>query len=227
MKTWVQGEVLTANDLNTALSTGINTERWNFSNNISIVANTINVASTATFTGNVSIANTSVFYAPGAIVQANSTYYTTPTSFSIPASYNTFTDVPGLSVNITPRSANSKIYILARVFGEFNDQTLSWDTMFTIKRNGSPINLPPQPGTLTIGHHMPCLTYYSNDGNSTPEITFFDLIDSPANTSVQTYSVSMNSTSASTYYVNRCVNGGTAGGFERGTSSITVFEIAQ
>lgn len=231
MKTWVQGEVLTANDLNTALSTGINTERWAFSNTVSF-SNTVNFAAasfanTTNFTGNVSIANTSIFYAPGTIVQANNTYFTTPTSYSIPASYSTYTDVPGLSVNITPRSANSKIYITARIFGEFNATSGTWDVIFAIKRNGTPINLPPQPGTNNLGHHMATTTYTNTDADSTPEPCFFDMMDSPANTGILTYTVGACSGGSYTHYINRCVNGATTPGYERGTSSITVFEIAQ
>lgn len=226
MRTFLQGEVLTANDLNTVLTTGISTEPWAFSNTVTF-SNTTNFSKTAVFTANVSIANTSVFYAPGTIVQVNNTLIVNSTSFGLSTTYTNFIDVPGLSVSITPRSANSKIYITARVFGEIQPQTSNWDTVYAIKRNGTPINLPPQPGTLLIGHHMGALTYYADDSNSTPEPVFFDMIDSPANTSVLTYNVSIASTSASNYYLNRCVNAGTSGGLERGTSTITVFEIAQ
>lgn len=226
MRTFLQGEVLTANDLNTVLTTGISTEPWAFSNTVTF-SNTANFSKTAVFTANVSIANTSVFYAPGTIVQSNSVYYTTPTSYSIPANISTYTDVPGLSVSITPRSANSKIYVTARIFGEFNPNDGSWDVIFTIKRNGSPINLPAQPGSLPLGHHMAALTYFVNNADSTPENVFFDMMDSPANTNVQTYTVGSTSGGAYTYFINRCVNGATSGGYERGTSSITVFEIAQ
>ena len=227
MRTFLQGEVLTANDLNTVLTTGISTEPWAFSNTVTF-SNTANFSKPTTFTANVSIANTSVFYAPGSIVQANNTYLVNPTSFSITQGYNNYTDVPGLSVNITPRSANSKIYITARVFGEYNPQSGNWNTVFAVKRNGTTINLPPQPGTLPLGHHMSTLTYLAADQDSTPEVVFFDCFDSPANTATQTYNVSMCTVDAGqSYFLNRCVNAATAGGYERGTSSITVFEIAQ
>lgn len=180
------------------------------------------------FTGNVTMDNTTAnFYVPGAIVQSNTFYTVTPFSYSIPASITTYTDIPTLSVNITPKSIKSRIYITARIFGEYNPQTVNWNTVYVIKRNGVPINLPAQPGTLIIGHHMATLSYLADNADSTPEPCFFDMIDTPNTTNTLVYSVATSSDTASTHFINRCVNATTAGGYERGSSSITVFEIAQ
>ena len=70
------------------------------------------------------------------------------------------------------------------------------------------------------------LGYYGNDADSTPEGTFFDCYDSPASTSAQTYQVYINTNNAMTLYTNRCVNSSTGSDYERGTSSVTLFEIA-
>jgi hypothetical protein len=166
-------------------------------------------------------------YVPGHVLQFVNTTYTTPTSVSIPASYNTYTDVTGVAVTITPKSVNSKIYIRARWTGELNPTAdMSWQSVFGIKRNGTLIGLPPQLGSSTIGIHMPSISHYASDNDSTSEHGFFDCWDAPASTSALTYQLTFTSTTGGTMYINRCVNGTTSGGYERGTSSITVMEIA-
>lgn len=167
-------------------------------------------------------------YAPGHIIQVVNTYQVDPYSLSVPSTYNTLTDLPGLAATITPKSDASKIYMIVRWFGEFNPvSSMGWSTMFNIKRNGSAIGLPPQPGTLTLGIAMASLSYFANDNDSTPEMAMFDYLDSPSSTSALTYQVCVASNSGGSMFVNRCVNATTSGGYERGTSSITLMEIAQ
>lgn len=166
------------------------------------------------------------FYAPGHIIQVVNTYVSSPSSLSIPASYNTYTDIPGITASITPKNANSKIYMTVRWFGEYSPQTIAYEVMFNMKRNGNLIGQPPQPGTVAIGIHMAAISYYANDADSTPETCFFDYYDTPSTTSSLTYQLCVSSVSAGTMYINRCVNATTSGGYERGTSSITLFEIA-
>jgi hypothetical protein len=163
---------------------------------------------------------------PGQIIQVVNTYLTSPTSQSISAGYNVYNDLSGFAATITPRSASSKIYMTVRWFGEFGDQSQNYNTMWNIKRNGTLLGQPPQPGTLTIGIHMTAISYWANDGDSTPETCFFDYYDTPATTSPVTYQVSIACPNAYTLYTNRCVNATTSGGYERGTSSITLFEIS-
>lgn len=165
-------------------------------------------------------------YSPGSIVQVINTFYTTPTSVALPASYNTYTDIPGITATITPKSSNSKIYMTVRWFGEFSVQSSTNDTMFSVKRNGTPIGQPPQPGTLPLGIAVGSLSYFVDNADSTPESGFFDFYDSPATVNTLTYNLCAVASSAVTLYINRCVNGATSSSYERGTSSITLFEIA-
>ena len=58
------------------------------------------------------------------------------------------------------------------------------------------------------------------------KMTFFDYYDSPASVSALTSQVSITSIDTFTLFTNRCVNATTSGGYERGTSSITLFEIS-
>ena len=164
---------------------------------------------------------------PGQIIQVVNTYLTTPTSQSISAGYNVYNDISGFAATITPRSVNSKIYMTVRWFGEYGDVGQLWNSMWNIKRKGTLVGQPSQPGTLTIGIHVGALSYYGGaDNDSTPESVFFDYYDTPASTSALTYQVSLAGTDALTLYTNRCVNSTTSGGYERGTSSITLFEIS-
>jgi hypothetical protein len=165
-------------------------------------------------------------YSPGSVVQVINTFYTTPTSVSLPGSYTTYTDIPGITATITPKSSNSKIYMTVRWFGEFSSHGLTNDTMFSVKRNGTVIGQPPQPGAVTIGIAIGSLSYYADNADSTPESGFFDFYDSPGTVNTLTYNLCAMAASSVTLYVNRCVNGATSGSYERGTSSITLFEIA-
>lgn len=165
-------------------------------------------------------------YSPGSIVQVINTYLTNPFTQTINAGYTTYNDLSGLAATITPKSSNSKIYMTVRWFGEFSNQSYNYETMWNIKRNGTLIGQPPQPGTVPIGIHMTAISYWANDNDSTPETIFFDYYDSPGTVTPLTYQVSLTTTTGYTLYTNRCVNGATTGGYERGTTSITLFEIA-
>lgn len=163
---------------------------------------------------------------PGQIIQVVNTYLTTPASQTMTSGYTTYNDISGLAATITPRSTSSKIYMTVRWFGEFNPQSANYNYMWSVKRNGTVLGQPSQPGSLVIGIHMTAISYWANDADSTPETLFFDYYDSPASTSALTYQVCLAGTDALTLYTNRCVNATTSGGYERGTSSITLFEIS-
>lgn len=165
-------------------------------------------------------------YIPGHIIQVVNTYLTNPFSQSITAGYNTYNDIPGLSATITPKSSSSKIYMTVRWFGECSAQSSVQNISWNIKRNGTLIGQPPQPGSLPLGIHMASIAYAADNADSTPEICFFDYYDSPSSSSAITYQVTVNSVDSVTLYTNRCVNGTTSSSYERGTSSITLFEIA-
>ena len=176
----------------------------------------------------INIPSPTILYAPGHIIQVVNTYQVDPYSLSVPSTYNTLTDLPGLAATITPKSASSKIYMVVRWFGEYNPvSSMGWSTMFNVKRNGNPIGLPPQPGTLTLGIAMASLSYFANDNASTPEMAMFDYLDSPASTAALTYQVCVASNTGGSMFLNRCVSATVSGGYERGTSSITLMEIAQ
>lgn len=165
-------------------------------------------------------------YAPGMVIQFLTKPLYTATAVAIPASYTTFTDIPDFNISITPKSATSKIYVMVRWFGELSTQTANWDTMFGLKRNGVAIGNGTGSVGAAQGITMAGLTYYANDGSSTPEVMYFDYYDTPNSTSALTYQVFACTTTAHTLYTNRTVSGGGASGLESGVSTITVLEIA-
>lgn len=163
-----------------------------------------------------------ITYIPGHIIQVVNTYYTTQTSQSFSSTYGVYTDISGLVATITPRSTNSKIYILVRWFGEYGSSGATWNTMWSVKRNGTAIGQPTPNGSGVYGMMMASLSYYVDNASSTPEMVNFDYYDSPGSTSAVTYQVTVMSSVGGTIYTNRCV-----GTDEVGTSSITLMEIAQ
>lgn len=168
-------------------------------------------------------------YSPGSVVQVVNTTIYTPTAVSVPANATAYTSVPDLVCSITPKSASSKVLVAVRWFGEFSVVNTTWDSMFGVRRNG--VSIGENPGSATAGSsrgiNTPVLAYYAADGNSTPEMCVFDYLDSPASTSALTYQVFVNAVYASTMYTNRVVNSGVSGIYEYGSSTITLWEIAQ
>lgn len=188
-----------------------------------LLANTISASSGTTIT----VPSGTVIYNPGRVIQIKNTWLSDPTTFSLTGAYNLYQDIPNLYVTITPYKPSSRFYIACRVFCEGgNVNTPTWDGVWVIKRNGYAIGLPPQPGTLPVGQAMGVLGYYSNDQSSTPEMVFWDYVDTPNLAGPITYQVALSSQQGTTMYINRTVTDTNAGNFERGTSSITVWEIA-
>lgn len=165
-------------------------------------------------------------YIPGHIIQVVNTYINTPQSQSVSGSFATYNDIANLTATITPKSVNSKIYITVRWFGEFGSTDQVYNSMYGLKRNGTVIGL----GSVAnlYGIHTGALTYTYTDADSTPETCFFDYYDTPASISALTYQVYICVQTAQTLYTNRVVNASSASSpsYERGTSSISLFEIA-
>jgi hypothetical protein len=171
----------------------------------------------------ITVASGDTVYSPGSVVQMVNTTIYTPTAVSVPANAVSNTNIPDFLVSITPKKSTSRIYVQVRWFGEINAQTTNWDTMFGLKRDGTPVGVNPNATGGSRGISMAALSYYLNDANSTPEMMFFDFYDSPNTTSAVTYQVYANTTTANTLFTNRTVGGGG----EFGSSSITLWEIAQ
>jgi hypothetical protein len=187
----------------------------------------VNSISARAGSGTINVPAGNVLYAPGHVVQVVNTTLYTPTAVAIPVGAAVNTNIPDFTCSITPKSTSSRILVQVRWFGELSNQTANWDNMFGLKRNGSPVGVNPSTAGGATGISMAALGYYSNDGNSTPEMLYFDFYDSPSSISSVTYQVYANCTSvAYTLYTNRTVAASSAS-YEYGSSTITLWEIAQ
>jgi hypothetical protein len=174
----------------------------------------------------ISVASGDTVYSLGSVVQMINTTLYTPTAVAIPNNATANTNIPDFLASITPKKASSRIYVQVRWFGELSNQPSNWETMFGLKRNGTPVGVNPGTSTGANGISMAAIGYYASDGSTTPEMMSFDFYDSPNTTSAVTYQVYANGTDASTLFTNRTVLASSAG-YEYGSSSITLWEIAQ
>jgi len=161
---------------------------------------------------------------PNHLPQSIQTYFTTPTSQAFSASITG--EVAGLSASIVPKSVNSKIFITVRWMGEFSNDTYVYNSMWGLRRNSAAIGAPVDSGVRIAGMQTATQSYIVADNNSTPETMNFTYLDSPATTSVCTYTVTFLSYSGLTMYTNRTVGDTNAKEYERGTSCITLLEVA-
>jgi len=169
---------------------------------------------------------------PGHVVQCQNVYVTARSSQSIVRNESdaSATNITGMTLNVTPKFANSKMIIQGRWCGEFSSAaSAAWNNMFVIQRDNTPVSLPTRTGTLVVGHMPASLGYYANDNDSTMESVMWDTVDFPNTTSQVTYTAAIYSGWATSYtlYNNRNVSATTTNSFESGTCSIVVWEIAQ
>ena len=149
-------------------------------------------------------------YAPGHVIQVVQTfksdnYSTTSTSY---------VDVPGMSVSITPKNANSKILVI--VNGTTGNGSVSYGTKVNLLRNSTPI------AQSTTGTENQTLQLFTQDSYATNTVAIAYL-DSPATTSSITYKIQIatfNSVSNSVW------NRQPTGAAYPSSSSIIVMEIA-
>jgi len=153
----------------------------------------------------------------GKILQVVQAYKTDTTSIS---NTSGFTDVTGLSVNITPSSTSNKILIMVRInAGGGNDITHGH---FRIERGGTSIGEADAAGNRTTGVG----TIVNTLGLGQTLACSIDYIDSPASSSQLTYNISVR-TGSNPIYINRSSRDNNGSAYDgRGTSSITVMEIA-
>jgi hypothetical protein len=150
----------------------------------------------------------------GSIIQVVQTVNTTRSATSIT---NSGTDIPGMSVNITPRSSSNKILVLINI--AFNAPE-NEGIVGRLLRNGSIIN------NNTTGSNIPGFfgIVTANDGNYRVWSASGCFLDSPGTTSAITYKLQgagVNGTR--TFYLNGTGRNSSLDG--SGTSSITVMEV--
>lgn len=132
--------------------------------------------------------------------------------------------VTGLSVNITPQFSTSKILIMACI----NANSLNRGGLLEVRRNGNRFMMPSNysnRGPTNIG------SPWTGDGSGDGGMLFSPsnmLLDSPATTSTITYAVyvRVNDTSSYGTRINYTADDVDGSDYVRGTSSLTVMEIA-
>ena len=189
--------------------------------------NTITIPS-----GNKLVAPAGGLSAPGTVVQCQNVYVTERSSQSIAQNQtaSSATNITGMTLNVTPKFANSKMIIQARWCGEFSSvASAGWNNLFVIQRDNTPVSIGTRDGNRTVGHMPAFMGYYAADNSSTLESCMWDTVDFPNTTSQVTYTAAIYSGWATSYtlYNNRNVNDSTGASYEHGTSSIVVWEIAQ
>jgi hypothetical protein len=135
-------------------------------------------------------------------------------------SNTSWTDVTGLSVNITPTNASNRILVLATVH---TSNTLT-GTRFAIRlvRNSTAICVGTDTGSRTPSSSSN--EARANSGMMTPLGVNF--LDSPSTTSSTTYKIQTNCLDGGTTVFNRGYSDNDASSITRVASTITVMEIS-
>ena len=125
-----------------------------------------------------------------------------------------FTDISGLTVDITPSATTSKVLVLAHI-------TLSSGNHgHTRCVRGSTVI-----GAGTASSSRGAVSGYANSNSNSANVQAFVFLDSPNTTSSTTYHFELESNNGSASYINRTVNDRDAIYGSRGSSTITVMEI--
>jgi hypothetical protein len=131
----------------------------------------------------------------------------------------TFADVSGLSVTITPTATSSKILVIAQV--SMSGQAATTGAFMRILRDSTAIAVGDTAGSRTPATGD--VTAGDNNGGS---FTAGTHLDSPNTTSSTTYKVQFRRSGTNgTAYINRSHNDTDTGAISRLVSSITVLEI--
>ena len=148
-----------------------------------------------------------------AVVQVKST----SKSDTFTTTSQTFTDITGLTVSITPTSASNKIFVIASVTGCNSVGVVSGG--IRLARGGTGIFIGDTAGSRILGQQVQPV---SADRTLTLGLSF---LDSPATTSATTYSVQCINSGNGTFYVNRSNQDSDSTAYFRSASSITVMEV--
>jgi hypothetical protein len=162
------------------------------------------------------VAGKPILNSTGSVIQVVSktktdTFTTTSTSY---------TDVTGLTVNITPTSSSSKILITANISS--SQRNGAYSAWYRVSRNGAGLpNVGDAAGIRQRGSTGGFSDYYGY------AIWPYNLtyLDSPASTSTLTYTIQALDPYATGIYVNMIYSDSNSSTYGRTTSTITVFEV--
>ena len=153
----------------------------------------------------------------GGIIQVKQTIKTD--TFSTNSTSLAFTGITGLSVDITPTSNTSKIYVLAMVnVGSRGDS----QAMLRLKRGSTDICIGDASGSRV----QAACEAHTGGTNHGIENFIISFVDNPQTTSALTYQIFMRVTGSSTHYINRTNPDDDANYQSRVPSTITAMEVS-
>ena len=144
--------------------------------------------------------------------------------------FNTYYDIPNLTVTITPASSSSKFLVSFQVMGE-TDGGGAHAHGIQLKRSisgGATTIISGDRSTSRDGVFTQQLQSYTyGDDSSTPEYAHCsNYLDAPSASAAVTYTLQMADIEGTgVFYYNRCVNNSNSYSYERGISWITVMEV--
>ena len=147
----------------------------------------------------------------GQVVSANKTDTSSITS-------TTFTDISGLTVNITPTATTSKVLVYVQTGG---GSAAGYNNSWRMLRDSTVINLGDAAGDRSLG-----FAHFQAAGTNTFSSIVGVYLDSPSTTSETTYKVQANCEATESIYTNYAgASDSDNVNFGRTTSTITVMEV--
>ena len=158
--------------------------------------------------------------APGAILQLISVSPTS--SYSFNTATGTYTDVTGLTLNITPKFNNSKIFLTAKVdlSGAANQR---WGLRFTRDGSVPAGSIGDADGSRTRSHS----SGHGVASNGIDNNVGMQFLDSPATTNQVTYKVQVTMEGTHQVVINRSITHSDSATVYTSVSTLTAMEIAQ
>ena len=154
----------------------------------------------------------------GSILQVKNTLTSSRSTYT---SSDAGVEITPVTTSITPSATTSKVWVTVTMTYEVHQ-----DVGFLLYRGTTPIG---RNTSSAARHSMTWVHPYDNNQSSTPHTQTWTFLDSPNSTSAQSYSVRVKrsvTTASHVLYLNRCINSAGGNGYEIGTSSMTLMEVA-
>ena len=133
--------------------------------------------------------------------------------------------IPNFVVNITPRNSSSIMKLEAQLM--YESANVAWSTMFFFFRDTTKLaNTQASPGSRMIGI-AGGVSALDSDNNSTPEMTTLTYFDTPNTTSAINYKLGVVARTTNNFFINRTITDTDSDSYDRGTSYMSVTEIAR
>lgn len=167
---------------------------------------------------------TKVKFPAGHVIDVQQTFLSSAFTVSVGSGLSVH-DITNLEVTITPKFQSSKFYLHSRGFFEHSNVN-NYDSGFIFFRNGTEVGSGDQSGLRNSVNTLVAQGYWNSDAASTPDTWVMDYLDTPNTILPITYKVACRSNVSGTMYINSNVDTANSASRERGTTSLTVWEIS-